>query len=149
MSSKIVEILKSETKSLKIQYVQMTEKWASSEYDRLRRWIADYRSGMFGFGEASKTYNKLPYSVVNPNGKKSDFVSKAITDAESHYENSIEKLAERIDKKKLNISNLKVSTSHIGVNINTTLTDGIKTVRAFTIIASGPVQKPHYRYLIK
>ena len=69
--------------------------------------------------------------------------------AEQHYENSIQKLAARIEKKGLNTENLSVLTSHVGVNINTTLTDGIKTVRAFTIIAEGPIQRPHYRYLIK
>jgi len=35
------------------------------------------------------------------------------------------------------------------VNIETTLTDGEKMVRAYTIIAEGQVQRPHYRYLIK
>jgi hypothetical protein len=66
-----------------------------------------------------------------------------------HYEGSIVKLANRIEKKDLNIDKLIVKTSHIGVNINTTLTDGEKTVNAFTIIASGEIQKPHYRYLVK
>lgn len=68
---------------------------------------------------------------------------------EAHYEQSIEKLAFRIAQKGLNQESLTVTTSHIGVNIETTLTDGIKTVRAFTIIASGEIQKPHYRYLVK
>jgi hypothetical protein len=66
-----------------------------------------------------------------------------------HYEFSIEKLAERIIKKGLNQDNLKIVTSHIGVNIETTINDGNKTVRAFTIIAEGEIQKPHYRYLVK
>ena len=69
--------------------------------------------------------------------------------AELHYEGSIVKLANRIEKKGLIIEKLVVETSHIGVNINTTLTDGEKTVRAFTIIASGEIQRPHYRYLVK
>ena len=62
---------------------------------------------------------------------------------------SIEKLAKRIEKKGLNQENIRTITSHVGVNIETTLTDGNKTVRAFTIIAQGTIQKPHYRYLIK
>jgi hypothetical protein len=77
------------------------------------------------------------------------FVTKEVTIAEKHYEASINKLAARIEKKDLNISELKVVTSYIGANIETTLTDGIKTVRAFTIIAEGEIQRPHYRYLIK
>ena len=77
------------------------------------------------------------------------YIAKNEILALDHYESSISKLALRIESKGLNKNNLKVSTSHIDVNIETTLTDGIKTVRAFTIIASGEVQKPHYRYLIK
>lgn len=37
----------------------------------------------------------------------------------------------------------------LGVNIETTITDGVKKVRAFTIVAEGEIQRPHYRYLIK
>lgn len=77
------------------------------------------------------------------------YMQKQNDAAEAHYENSIEKLAYRIMKKGLNTNNLKTTTSWIDQNINTTLTDGVKTVRAWTIVASGIVQKPHYRYLIK
>jgi len=58
-------------------------------------------------------------------------------------------LAARIEKKGLNVEKIKTVTSHIGVNLETTLTDGTKTVRAWTIVASGEIQRPHYRYLIK
>ena len=78
-----------------------------------------------------------------------DFTEKTMNNAKQHYENSIEKLAYRIKKKGLNISKLKATTSYIDVNISTILTDGEKTVRAWTIIASGSIQRPHYRYLIK
>ena len=37
----------------------------------------------------------------------------------------------------------------IGVNIESIITDGTKTVRAWTIVAEGEIQRPHYRYLIK
>jgi hypothetical protein len=30
-----------------------------------------------------------------------------------------------------------------------TLSDGEKVVKAFTIIAEGTIQRPHYRYLVK
>jgi len=142
-------ILKSETAGLKTQYIDMTAKWAAAEYKRLRHWANDYQAGKFGFGEASKTYYRLEYDITNPNGKLENYVGKRIKEANTHYEQSIEKLAYRISQKGLNVSNLKVKTSHIGVNIETTLTDGEKTVKAFTIIAGGPIQRPHYRYLIK
>jgi len=49
----------------------------------------------------------------------------------------------------LNVDNLQLSTSYLDPNISTKITDGKKTVNAWTIIASGPIQRPHYRYLIK
>ena len=67
----------------------------------------------------------------------------------NHYNDSILKLALRIEKKELNQDKLELTTSHVDVNISTTITDGDKTVKAWTIIASGPVQRPHYRYLVK
>ena len=145
----LINILNSETESLRIQYLEMTEKWAVAEFNRLCEWASEYHTGKFGFGAASKTYHNLPYYIVNSNGKVDQHVEKMVKAAEQHYENSIQKLAARIEKKGLNTENLSVLTSHVGVNINTTLTDGIKTVRAFTIIAEGPIQRPHYRYLIK
>jgi hypothetical protein len=145
----LIEILKNETVGLKDQYVEMTAKWARSEFTNLRKWAADYHAGKFGYGEASKKYYRLPYEITNPNGKVEDYVAKQVKSAIDHYEDSIVKLAARINAKGLDIGKIKATTSHIGVNINTTLTDGFKTVRAFTIIAGGAVQRPHYRYLIK
>ena len=153
---KIVEILKKETKSLKNQYVEMTKKWATKEFNRIksikeidiineRGW--KNRSGRMEHTKASDAYwNNIRRATSKGNEV---FVKDAIKNAEEHYENSILKLAYRIEKKGLNVGSLKVKTSHIGVNIETTLTDGKKTVNAFTIIASGDIQRPHYRYLIK
>lgn len=145
----LIEILRKETKTLKTQYIEVTKEWAIEEFANLRQWAKDYQTGKFGFGEASKKYHRLPYYIVNSNGKESDHVEKMVEHASKHYDSSIEKLAKRIEKKQLDLDNLKVETSHIGVNIETILTDGNKTVRAFTIIAGGEIQRPHYRYLIK
>ena len=145
----LVTILKNQTESLKNQYIAMTEIWAANEFTMLREWVKDYHAGKFGFGEASKKYNRIPTYIVNSNGTAQQHISTMVKQAEAHYEQSIQKLAFRIAQKGLNQESLTVTTSHIGVNIETTLTDGIKTVRAFTIIASGEIQKPHYRYLVK
>lgn len=145
----LVKILKRETASLKEQYVDMTAKWARAEFTNLRKWADDYRSGKFGYGEASNKYYRLPYEITNPNGKIEDYVAKQVKFAIDHYEDSIAKLAHRIKSKGMDVSKIKATTSHVGVNIETTLTDGVKTVRAFTIIAGGAIQRPHYRYLIK
>jgi len=145
----LIEILKNETVGLKAQYIAMTIEWAENDFNYLRKWAADYQAGKFKSTEASKQYYRLPYCIVNPNGKIEDYVAKKVKDATDHYEDSIDKLAYRIEAKGLDQTEIKATTSHIGVNIDTVLTDGVKTVRAFTIIAGGPVQRPHYRYLIK
>ena len=145
----LIEILKKETETLKVQYIEMTEKWAISEFHNLRKWVKDYKAGKFGFAGASKKYYRLPTHIINSTGRVEQHVEKMVKNAIEHYESSIEKLAARIEKKGLNQNNLTTVTSHIGVNIETTLTDGEKMVRAYTIIAEGQVQRPHYRYLIK
>jgi len=105
--------------------------------DKVGHWVADY-----GYWHGCKEVYKLG---------REDFLKKAENNAEMHYQNSIIKLAGRIDKKGLNIDKLKAETkySKIDVNIETILSDGKKSVIAWTIIASGPIQRPHYRYLVK
>ena len=171
----LINILKKETETLKVQYIAKTKEWARDQFD-----VIMVRSGWDNlrwckfFGLTQEVYNEgRPSEFVSfpkgfYNSKQSreyarlqDQVSKVkkmgvdnfMLDeekkAELHYEGSIVKLANRIEKKGLIVEKLVVETSHIGVNINTTLTDGEKTVRAFTIIASGEIQRPHYRYLVK
>lgn len=173
--TELVNILKTETEGLKNQYVQKCKEWASSQFQNIadrKSWreidwckffnleprlvnkgtpseFYTFPQGFFNT-KTSVKYDRLrteAYKVAKMG--KEDYILKAEESAINHYENSILKLANRIEKKGLNQSNLKAVTSHIGVNIETTLTDGKKTVKAWTIIASGEVQKPHYRYLIK
>ena len=151
----LIERLTEQTQSLKEQYLEMTKGWATEEYARLQQFVADYREGKYFDGghydkiQAMKKYHRLPSHIVRYDSTVEQHIDIALSKANQHYENSIVKLAARIQKKGLDESNLTMETSHIGVNIETILTDGQKTVRAFTIIAAGVVQKPHYRYLIK
>lgn len=172
---KLIEILKSETSSLKTQYIEKRLDWAKKYFSACmerRAWNeeqwakylgvptapcnvgtpSEFISFAKGFhnSAASKRYHNLRNDGFRlfSNGLE-NFLLKEQKSATTHYEESIKKLADRIAKKGLEIDNLTVITSHIGVNINTTLTDGNKTVRAFTIIAEGEIQCPHYRYVIK
>lgn len=77
------------------------------------------------------------------------YVAKQLKLANSHYTDSIAKLAFRIAKKGLNESNLTLTSSRIAMNFETIITDGIQKVKAFTILAWGEINAPHYRYLIK
>lgn len=172
---KLIELLKNETKSLKEQYIQKTIEWATRTYEisvEQSKWneenwakfldiptrIANPNSSLafvtfydgFWNSKTSKIYNKLrnqAYSIKQLG--KDKYINKEINLAILHYDNSIVKLADRISRKNLNQDNLHLLTSHIGVNIETTITDGEKKVSAYTIIAEGEIQRPHYRYLVK
>jgi hypothetical protein len=162
----LIDTLKKETESLRIQYIEMTQVWAVKDFNALVKFATDYNGGKFlivnargrseNDSQASKKYHGLPHHVscrqslvMQGQDPVQIHIDRAVAMAERHYAQSIEKLAIRITKKGLAQWNLRVGTSHIGVNIETILTDGIKTVRAWTIVASGQIQRPHYRYLIK
>jgi hypothetical protein len=171
----LINILKKETETLKVQYIDKTKEWAIDQFDAIMvrsgwdnlQWckffgltqevynkgiLSEFKSFPKGFynTKQSREYSRLQDQVskVKKMGVEG-FILAEEKKAELHYEGSIVKLANRIEKKGLNVDKLVVETSHIGVNINTTLTDGEKTVKAFTIIASGEIQRPHYRYLVK
>ena len=164
-NSKLVSILKKETKELKVQFVAMRKQFASDEYDRFAKYFDLHDESEWmkldpkavverNYGDktpyfcytTSKLYNKV--QGIKRMGKK-EMVAREVKFAKEHYEMSIIKLANRIEKKDMNQNKIKTTSSHVGVNFETILTDGEKTVRAWTIIASGPVQCPHYRYLVK
>lgn len=165
-SQALITLLKSETESLRVQYVELTEKWATEDFTGLEgvaakphpkydEYVKPAQKGV-AFGqdyEGQKRYRKaceareLAKKIVASG--RDEYVAREVAAAEEHYQDSIVKLALRIEKKGLNQKNITVKTSHLGVNIETVLTDGIQTVRAWTIIAAGPIQRPHYRYLVK
>ncbi len=98
----------------------------------------------------AKTYlNMCARIILAVRQGREAFIAKEIQNAEKHYIQSIEKLAARVEAKELNIESIKVTSGFQNVNFECTITDGIKKVRAFTIIAEGEIVRPHYRYLIK
>ncbi len=171
----LIEILKSETESLRVQYLKLTEEWAAKYYSRCEeqskwsevKWCEFYgltpevhNAGSINewVGFPRGFYNtrtaRIFDNLKNKIGKviklaPASFIDNEKESAENHYQDSILKLAARIEVKGLDIDKLTVSTAHVGVNIDTTITDGVKTVKASTIVASGQIQRPHYRYLVR
>ena len=171
----LVEILITETSELKEIYIEKTIAWANSHYEHLESFkkysevdwckyfhiepevkypgtASEYSGFPRGFYNTSKAreLRRIQDEVYGVTSKGLEgFVSKEVSKAELHYKQSIEKLAARIEKKGLITENLTVKTGRVGINIETVLTDGVKTVKAFTIVAEGEIQRPHYRYLIK
>ena len=167
--------LREQTQTLKEQYIEKTKEWANNSFNHhMERttwkevdWCKFFHleprpvnvgtsmefltfPNNFYNTKNSKTYHNMKAQSfrVKSMGLE-EYIKREVKQTEIHYESSILKLTERIKKKGLVEENLKVQTSHIGVNINTTISDGTKTVKAWTIIAEGEVQLPHYRYLVK
>jgi hypothetical protein len=173
---KLLNILRTETTSLKEQFLKMTKTWCEKKYEDLcekskwseKRWCEHFgltpelknkhlpTSSFYSFPSGfyntkdSVTYRRMRDEIrkVFSMGKEK-FIEKELKKSEDHYESSLLKLKERILKKGLVIDNMKIVNGSVGVNINMTLSDGEKSVKAFTIVAEGEIQKPHYRYLVK
>jgi hypothetical protein len=150
--------LKLELEPLRVIFIQKTKEWTESYFNYLIKIKKEYDSFTTidlrdnvkknRFNDIDKVlYRQGGYNILYMGLKK--FIIKEEKSAELHYSNSILKLSERIIKKGINVDKLEMITGVVGVNIETTLTDGEKTVKAWTIIAEGEIQKPHYRYLVK
>ena len=78
-----------------------------------------------------------------------DFSKKELKKAEQWFDDSIVKLANKINGKGLNLDALSMSSTYVERNLCTTITDGVKKVKAQTIFACGEINRPHFRYLVK
>ena len=147
------ERLTAETQELKKTYIEMTIEWAKEDFAQTKEWIRNaykmQRAELTNseYWAIERKLMRLPSYFFN--GDVNDHVEKMVKAAQKHYTNSIAKLALRIEKKGLNQDKIEMTTGYVDVNITTTITDGEKVVKAWTIIAGGEIQKPHYRYLVK
>jgi hypothetical protein len=106
----------------------------SIKYDKKYHKSQDQFRQLKGYVELGEEYN----------------VKVAESMAIRHYENSIHKLSARLGDKGITKEDEVIITSEkIGVNFHCYITSGDVKVHAWTIIAEGPIQKPHYRYLVK
>jgi hypothetical protein len=174
-NNKLIAELTNKTQDLKNEYFEKIEAWAESFHalcvERLR-WNEVKWCEYFGLTPEIKNagtgmeFQGMPKGFYNTkNARRQEaiqsearriakitpvqYIAKELKMAEQHYNYSIAKLAFRVEKKGLNIDFIEIVSGRVGVNIETMITDGILTVRAFTIIAQGEIQRPHYRYLIK
>ena len=162
--AKILAVLKVELEPLRLMFHEKTEHWSTDSFKdmvALSKLSEEELLEKYGQDPVENCGYKsryIPYEIRNDIQKKKYLVKQGIEaflktahkNAEAHYQNSVIKLASRIDKKGLDASKLTAKTkySKIDLNISTTLTDGSQTLRARTIIASGPIQRPHYRYIV-
>jgi hypothetical protein len=148
----LVQALRNETQAIKTTYMAQIADWSTQEFANIVKLQNDFYSQVFT--PRTMQYFKVQKYLWNHGwkiiqGGVDKFIEKQVKEAGEHYESAILKLSAKIESKGLNIEKLEVKSGRVGVNFETTLTDGEKIVRAFTIVASGDIQKPHYRYLIK
>ena len=172
----LTDILRTETQTLKETYFEMTKKWAESYFKRIMSrknytevdWCKyfgltpelknkglascefySFPAGFYGTKQ-SREYQRYKDEIRSLNSMGVEkYKEKELKKAQLHYDSSLLKLAERIKKKGIDIDNMKVVSGYVGVNIEMTISDGEKYVKAWTIIAEGDIQRPHYRYLVK
>ena len=148
----LVQALRNETQAIKTTYMEQIADWSTQEFANIVKLQNDFYSQVYT--PRTMQYFKVQKYLWNQGwkiiqGGVDKFIEKQVKEAGEHYESAILKLSAKIESKGLNIEKLEVKSGRVGVNFETTLTDGEKIVRAFTIVASGDIQKPHYRYLIK
>lgn len=81
-----------------------------------------------------------------------DFVLMNVVKAEAHYDDSLRKLVDRLKKKGVPETfgeKVKIIKARVGINLEIVIKFEAIQVKAWTIVAEGIVQRPHYRYLVK
>jgi hypothetical protein len=168
-ANNIIEILTTETFALKQELLVKTHTYANHEYARIINNIPAMEAELDALTKEFNhaVMNRLPATILGVRyAKLSDkvysmkqiqkngmfaFVEKAMKNAESHYTTSIKKLAMKIDQKGMDMTNFKMTSGYVGINLEMRMTDGVKSVNAWTIWAAqdSVYVKPHYRYLVK
>lgn len=155
----LVKSLKEQTTEFKAEYLKKTEQWAWDDFCRMDRIkesdVIEERGAVW---QGKKIHTKASYAYWNniksilAQGSKA-YTEKKVQSAQLHYDHSIGKLAHRIIKKGLDFTNISIKTDYARFgkdgSLETIITDGKRTVRAWTILAWGPIKAPHYRYLIR
>lgn len=163
----LLQLLQTSTADLLTEFVQMSADWAETKWNRTQ----NYKESQWKKYRPiyrTKDHNGFLQTVqsVHPEHTATSLkewlqvakiqktsLEKYINGAKDvailHYTSSLQKLATRLGAMDFQWDNLQIGTAKIDQNITTSITDGTKTVRAWTIIAQGDIQKPHYRYFIK
>lgn len=151
----LLDKLIEQTADFKAGFMTRTSEWLDLEIPRLIELSIKYTNSQSYVNAEYVSYAKadnlrqLGICMRNHKPAQEQFKQEQLRLASENFDSKLSKLAFRIMKKNLNKSELKIESSYLDPNFACTITDGSKTVTAFTIIASGCVQAPHYRYLIK
>lgn len=163
------------TQELKVNFLNQTVIWASAEFERQMK-MASWKEvdwcvyfglvpekknagshneflgmprGFYNTMQSREYYNKCKNAKSIMRAGKEVFVQKAEKNAIEHYNTSIDKLILRLISKGVVEGKAEIKSGWVGTNLELVVTVGEITVKAWTIIAEGEIQRPHYRYLVK
>jgi len=170
--NKLYKGLKRATKTFKKTYLERTKNYIVEHFNHVidthkdfdnKKWLEVYgrEEYYYGFKSTRKSYIAMTnqgkklrqqfndFTKINETKTKyNKYIKEEVNKYSQDFDNKLVKLASRLEGKGFN-TKIKVTSEHVGVNFNCWVTDGTNSAHAYTIIAEGPIQRPHYRYLIK
>jgi len=177
-SSKLITDLTEKSQDLKKQYIKATKEYCKRYFERctinaaqpIEEWYKRfdikyeikpdfYQPGKTSIQPCKEEYNKKDLYKMRSEIEKCNSIvqtgykaleEKEVMMANLHYTNSIQKLADRLHEKGItDKTEYKIKSGRVGVNIEMLIEHNGTFTKAWTIIAEGPIQRPHYRYLVK
>jgi hypothetical protein len=174
-SSGIIDQLFAKTADLKAIYLEKTKEYAARHWKYvikqlarpMEEWYKEYdvktqvlTSGGKEYIEPARgEYSKRNvYKMRNQIDRLKSLIEKGfekfeaseLKNAEQHYKDSVLKLNTRLQAKGIvDGCKFEIINSSVGVNLEIMIKHEHGITRAWTIIAEGEIQRPHYRYLVK
>lgn len=178
-NSKLLTAIFDKTTEFKADYIIKTKAFATRAFANMTEWNNSTDIQWFerfgikyemkaGYGAnkdhqyptpVSGTYNgRSYYKMRNEREEFAKIVkagyeayeTKEVATAERHFKYSIEKLGRILnDKGVTDETEFTITSGYVGVNFECVINHAGGITRAWTIIAEGPIVRPHYRYLIK
>lgn len=172
----LIEKLTAETVELKESYIERTKEYARNSYDWALKLKAMTQAQLVEkYGEVDAKHATREFingewvrvipKRLHPQGQKDlaearsitcrpyeEYEAREVKYANIHYQNSIEKLASKLNRKGIkDDTEMVIRKSYVGVNINMEIEHDGSLTKAWTITAAmdSVLVRPHYRYLIK
>jgi hypothetical protein len=165
----ILGLLTKETAQLKVELMNKTNEYAttsfafcqeslpvvSTQLDAIAKTYYTARrngeSASYMMSEYKSLRSKFERMSNIVSGGLEKYVADQLKNAESHYTSSLSKLAMKIMQKGMDMTNFTLVSGYVGINLEMKMTDGVKTIKAWTIWAAegSTLVSPHYRYLVK
>lgn len=158
----LIKNLTIQTDAFKTKYINDTEKYAISVWERARdkyaaaedEYIQLHRNHGIPYNEKKDRMNELD-KIMRKNSisrqSKESFVSRVVVDARRTFEADIRGIADRIRQKGIDESKIEVKPLQVGgVGIDMMIGDEKRALYARAIVAAlnSVYMRPHYRFII-